>query len=179
MDVKTREHEDAADALAALKFAAESALPAVKIEKAISRLPVSADSKALIMNISQVTVRVGREVLRVGRLVVSFAIDLAKRYPNTAFAVIIGLVMTGLISLIPWIGPFLAAFLGPILLIAGIAWGAANDLREASLRKRLELLEKVGEADRNGLLERLAILEGQFRAAEAVVVEQGGATHEP
>jgi hypothetical protein len=169
------EAREAVDAFLQVKMAADSALPPAKIAKAINRLPVSADAKALIMKISQITIRVGEQVIRLGRLIVSFSLDLAKRFPNTTFAVIIGLVMTGLVSQIAWIGPILVGFVGPILLIAGIAWGSVKDQREASLNRRIELLAKIGEADRDGLLDRLAILEGSFRAAEAVVIEQGGA----
>jgi hypothetical protein len=111
-------------------------------------------------------------------LIVSFALDLVKRFPNTAFVIIIGLVILSLVGQIAWVGPFLAGFLGPILLVAGVAWGAVKDLEQASMQKRIELLAKIGEADRAGLLDRLAILEGQFRAAEAVVVEHGGAKNE-
>ena len=168
---------DAADAFLQVKMAADAALPPAKIEKAISRLPISADSKALIMKISQVAIRVGEHVVRLGRLIVSFALDLAKRFPNTAFVLIIGLVVLSLVAQ-TWVGAFLVGFVGPILLIAGVAWGAVKDLEQASIQKRIELLGKIGEADRAGLLDRLAILEGQFRAAEAVVVEQGGAKNE-
>jgi hypothetical protein len=169
---------DAADAFLQVKMAADAALPPAKIEKAISRLPISADSKALIMKISQVAIRVGEHVVRLGRLIVSFALDLVKRFPNTAFVIIIGLVILSLVGQIAWVGPFLAGFLGPILLVAGVAWGAVKDLEQASMQKRIELLARIGEADRAGLLDRLALLEGQFRAAEAVVVEQGGARNE-
>jgi hypothetical protein len=158
-----------------LKTAADNAASPDRIEKAINRLAISADAKALTMNVSQLVVRIGEETIRVGGLIVSFAIDLAKRYPKTAFGVAIALVVTALIGIIPWIGPFLAAFLGPIFLIAGIAVGATNDLRDSAITKRLELLEKVGEADRSGVLDRLAILEGQLRASEATEVQESGA----
>lgn len=159
-----------------LKEASDAVAPPERIEKAINRLAISADAKALTMNVSQLVVRIGEETIRLGGLIVSFALDLAKRYPNTAFGIAIALIVTALIGFIPWIGPFLATFLGPIFLIAGVTIGATNDFRENAITKRLELLEKVGEADRSGVLDRLAILEGQLRASEATEVRQPRAT---
>lgn len=111
------------------------------LDKQLDRLAISADAKALLRDLARLSLTVGEAVLNVGRRIVGFIIDLAQRYPNTAFGVIVGVVITLLIAAVPFIGPFLAGFLGPLMMAFGIAIGALRDMGDASLRQRITILE--------------------------------------
>lgn len=135
----------------ALRLALESiedAVPLRKIERMIDRLEISADAKALIMDIASLTVRVGEMIIAIGRKVVSFALGLIKKFPNTAFGIVIALIVGALLGSafggIPLLGTVLVAKLKAILLIFGIAKGALTDMAGMPLRSAVdELVAKI------------------------------------
>jgi hypothetical protein len=103
-----------------------------QIKDMIERLPLnlSAETKLIIYNVLQFSVQVGNEVVRLGKKVVEMALMLSNRYPNATFGLIIAAILTALIAMLPIIGPALAALLGPLLAILGVAGGFLKDLRE-------------------------------------------------
>jgi hypothetical protein len=111
------------------------------LDKHLDRLAISADAKALLRDLARLSLKVGEAALNVGRRIVGFILDLARRFPNTAFGVIVGVVITLLIAAVPFIGPFLAGFLGPLMIAFGIAVGALRDMGDAELRSRVSILE--------------------------------------
>jgi hypothetical protein len=91
-----------------------------------------------VLEIANSTVVIGGRILRIGRKIVSLALEFAKTIPNTLFGVAIALVLTTLIASVPIIGTLLAGFLKSILVIFGIAQGALADLREGELANRID-----------------------------------------
>lgn len=129
----------------ALRLALETiddAVPLRKIERMIGQLEISADAKALIMDVASLTVRVGEMIIAIGRKVVSFALGLMKKFPNTAFGIVIAVIVGALLGSafggIPLIGAVLVAKLKAILLIFGIAKGALTDLAGMPLRAAVD-----------------------------------------
>lgn len=108
----------------------------------IDRLNVSADTKALLMDIAAVTLKVGEKVLAFGRKVLDFVFDLAVRFQNVGFGVILALALSAVLASIPLLGPLIAALLTPIMLAFGILRGALQDFKDASLRSELDALER-------------------------------------
>lgn len=109
---------------------------------ALDRLPVSADAKALLRDLAEVTITVGRQVLAIGRKIVAFALGLVNAFPNTLFGIILGVVLTMLVGSIPLVGFLLAPLVGPLLLAFGITMGAISDMRDGALRARVSELEE-------------------------------------
>lgn len=167
------------DPLAQLSDAISASMSIAQIKKAVHRLPISADAKAIVINVAEIGVQVGETLLRVGRMVVSFAIDLFKslreRFPNTTFGIVISAIVTALIAAIPWVGPFLWPLLGPLLAAFGIYVGMTNDMRESALRARASLLDKMEAAEKSGLLDRIEAFERRFQAVEGALLDLGGA----
>jgi hypothetical protein len=151
------------ETLDTLSAAIDESMPLAQIEKMIHRLPISADAKGVVLSIAKVSVQLGDALLRVGRLIVSFIIDLARRFPNTTFGVVASIVVTMLIAAIPLIGSFLWPFLGPLLAAFGIVIGVTNDMRESALRARIGLLDRMAEAEKSGILDRIEAFERRFR----------------
>lgn len=108
----------------------------------IDRLAISADAKALLYDLADVTLEIGGKIVAAGRQILAFLFDLAKRFPNTAFGVIVALVVSSLIAAIPLLGVVLGPLLTPLLLAFGLASGALADLKEAAIRSRVSQLER-------------------------------------
>ena len=164
-----------ADPLAQLAEAISESMSIAQIEKAVHRLPISADAKAIVIKVAGIGVQVGETLLRVGRMVVSFVIDLSKRFPNTAFGIVISAVVTGLIALIPWVGPLLFPLVGPLLAAFGIFFGWRIDTQAGALKARASLLDKMEAAEKSGLLDRIEAFERRFQAVEGALLDLGGA----
>ena len=108
----------------------------------IDRLNVSADTKALLMDIAAVTLKIGEKVLAFGRKVLDFVFNLAVRFQNVGFGLILALALSAVLASIPLLGPLIAALLTPIMLAFGILRGALQDFKDASLRNELDALER-------------------------------------
>lgn len=107
----------------------------------IDRLDVSADAKLLLAKIATTTMDVGGRIIAAGRRIVAFVFDLMKKFPNTAFGVIIALVVSSLVASIPLLGLVLGPLLAPLLLAFGLTAGAVQDLKDGALRARVADLE--------------------------------------
>jgi hypothetical protein len=114
------------------------------IVSALDRLDISADAKALLRDLADLTVTVGRQVLAVGRKIVAFALGLLKAFPNTLFGVTVGLIVASLIGSAAVIGTFLAPVLGPLLVAFGLTVGAIRDMVDGGLREAVaEFVEEL------------------------------------
>ncbi len=123
-------------------FSLAQMLPSrTELHDRIDRLTVSADAKALLSQIVDVTALVGGKVVQVGRKIISFILETFKMFPNTAFGLIVGYVIATLIASIPFIGAVLGAFLGPLLIALGLLRGAIEDMKTAAIRQRVAALE--------------------------------------
>lgn len=95
----------------------------------IENLSFSAEVKAILFKLAELTVTVGNVIVNIGKRIIEIGIMLAARFRHATFALIIACFLTFLISLIPLIGPLLASFLGPLIALIGIAKGAWEDLK--------------------------------------------------
>ena len=108
----------------------------------IERLAISADAKALLLDLAEFTIDVGGRLVQAGRKILSFIFDLVRRFPNTTFAAIAAYVVTALLASVPLLGPVLAVVAGPLLVALGITFGALADLKERAFVSRVERLER-------------------------------------
>ena len=109
----------------------------------IEQLPLSADAKAILRDIADVSVSVGGRLVAAGRQVIAFALELARQFPQTTFGLIVGLVLAGLIASIPLLGSLLGPLFGPLLIALGIAKGAIEDMRTNAMRDRVDQFERA------------------------------------
>ncbi len=96
----------------------------------IERLPISAEVKALIVKFSKYTIKIGETVFRFGKKILEIVIMLASKFQLATFGLLLGAFLTFLIGLLPFIGPALAGFLGPLLMLLGLAKGVWEDLKK-------------------------------------------------
>lgn len=108
-----------------------------QILRQIESLSVSADAKALLADLLKLATRVGEVVLRVGRKIIDFVLALVRAFPHMGFAALVAVVVTALISMVPFVGVALASVLGPLALALGIVVGGAVDFQSADLEARV------------------------------------------
>ena len=105
-----------------------------QIDAFIGRLDISADAKANLASFAKVTVKVGREVVRIGRKIVDVLFSFLRHFPGVGFGVIFAVVISTLLSAIPLIG----AILGPVASTLIIAFGGYVALKNPAFSARLD-----------------------------------------
>ena len=123
--------------LATIAKDVNGSLPERKIVALIERTNLSADMKALLHDLTKITVKVGSTILAIGRKILTFVFDLLKAFPAMAFGVLVALVLTALVGAIPIIGAAVASFLSGILLLLGMGAGAVKDLSNPNINEKI------------------------------------------
>lgn len=104
----------------------------------LDRLALPADAKVLMGQLLNTTAEVAGKVVEVGRRILAFVIELVRRFPNTAFGALVGVVLTFLVGSIPLLGLVLGPLLGPILLAFSIGSGALADIKNSTIDRQIE-----------------------------------------
>jgi len=100
-----------------------------KVKRYIENLDVSADMKAILSKLSRFSITVGKTALKIGKKILEIAIMLMSKFKIATFGLIVGALLTVIISSIPLIGAALATFLAPWLLLLGLGRGFLEDLK--------------------------------------------------
>jgi len=117
--------------------------PALRVlQDRIERLDISADAKALLLDLGAITLNVGGRVLAFGRKLLAIVFELASKFQNVMFGVIIALVLSAVLASIPLLGPAISALLTPLMLIFGIVRGSIEDFRNSSIQTEIEVLKQ-------------------------------------
>jgi hypothetical protein len=98
----------------------------------IEQLSVSAETKLLLMKIAEFSISVGNTVIKMGKKILEMVIMLASKYKHAAFGMLLGALLASLIAAVPFLGPPLAAFLQPLLMLIGLGKGLWEDLKKES-----------------------------------------------
>lgn len=101
-----------------------------QIKSYIERLPVSAETKALLFKLSKYTIMVGKTLFKIGKRILEIVVMLVSKYKMATFGLILGALLSYLVGLVPLIGPPLASFLGPLLMLFGVSKGVWEDLKK-------------------------------------------------
>ena len=117
---------------------ANTSLPARNLKDLIERTNLSADMKALLTDISAITMKVAGTLITIGRKILTIVFDLIRVFPTITVGVVAALVLTSIIASIPLVGGALAGALSSILLLLGIGKGALTDLSNPALNDRIE-----------------------------------------
>lgn len=112
------------------------------LQERIDRLTISADAKALLMDLAKVTLEVGGKVLAFGRKLLAFIIELANRFQNVLFGILIALALSAVLATLPLLGPAISAVLTPLMVALGVARGAVEDFRNMSVQREIDALKQ-------------------------------------
>lgn len=111
-----------------------------QVRNQIDRMPISADTKAMLYQFSKATVTAGRAIIKIGRKLIDIIFALLRQFPNLSFGVIFGLLMSALITAIPVIGAVLGSLFAPILFGLGVAIGSWEDFKSGAMGARIDLV---------------------------------------
>lgn len=100
--------------------------------KLINKLDLNFKVKEKLQVLKDFTIRVGKTVLEIGKLILESLRKLASQLPNTVSGIIVGLFLGLLISCIPVIGHAISPVVIPILVLLGVAEGFLVDMQQAS-----------------------------------------------
>ncbi|MDB9716409.1 hypothetical protein OAA72_06655 [Amylibacter sp.] len=117
-----------------------------KIKSQIDNTELSADMKAVLYNIANVTVRIGDIVISAGRRIFEIATALINKFPNLTIGTLVGLVVATVIGgtlgsiTIAGAAPFagLAALLSKLVVLLGVGKGFIEDLRNNALKVEMD-----------------------------------------
>jgi hypothetical protein len=84
-----------------------------------------------LQNLVDTVKEVGNRVISIGRIILIKIIEFAKAHPNLAIGVAVGAAIAALVSMIPFLGHYLA----PIALLLGVSIGAVAGHRLDKLEK--------------------------------------------
>ena len=117
--------------------------PSLRVLKdRIERFEISADAKSLLLDVAELTFHVGGKVVAFGRKILAFVIDLATRFQNVLFGIMIALVLSVVLASVPLLGPAIAAILTPLMLAFGIGRRALEDFRNSAVQGEIEQLRQ-------------------------------------
>lgn len=118
------------------------ALPLRKLTAYIDQLEISADLKAMLLDLAKVTWNVGSTVVAIGRKILSVAFDIVTTFPGILFGVAVASIVTLIVGTIPLVGPLLTAFVGPIMLATGLTMGALSDFQSSAWSTKVTALQE-------------------------------------
>lgn len=111
----------------------DDSLSMKRIQDLLERTSLSADCKAVILDLANFTLKIGERVVALGRKILTFALELIRTFPNTTFGVALALILyvlcAGAVGGIPLVGAAIAGFLKAVLFVFGIAAGGFADMR--------------------------------------------------
>jgi hypothetical protein len=107
------------------------------LKRKINNLNISADAKSMLFSIAKGTVLIGQKILQIGKKILDVIFKIIADFPNMTAGAIICIVLSMLISSIPFIGFIFGPLLGPLLIAFGITIGAKEDLKNADLQRRI------------------------------------------
>ena len=112
-----------------LEVLSKSYLSAAQLKNTISNLDVSAEFKLILEKLANFTIKAGEVVVALGKKIFEIVTMFVKKYKHAGFGVILALLVSMLISTIPFFGAMLASFLVPILVVLGFSSGMIEDIK--------------------------------------------------
>jgi len=112
------------------------------LQDKVDRLQISADGKALLMDLAKLTLTVGGRLLAFGRRVLDFVFELANRFQNVVFGILIALVLSAVLATIPLLGPAVSALLTPLMVAFGVLRGSLEDFKDLSVQREIDVLRQ-------------------------------------
>ena len=109
-----------------------------KLRKLIDGLDISADTKAWLASFARLTVRAGREIVRIGKRILGVLFALMRRFPAVTVSLLFVVVVSAVLGAIPVLGPVLQPVSLTVGLGFGFVLGARFDLQNPDLAERVE-----------------------------------------
>ena len=122
---------------AALQELGKERIGEKKLRSYLDGLGLSEDNKVIINELSDVALTVGGQSIKLGRRIVDIAVVLQIQFPRATFGLIVGLVVSILITAIPILGSVLGGIITPIAVAAGVGLGFVADIQNNKLYRKI------------------------------------------
>jgi len=117
-----------------------------KIKSFLDNSNLSADLKALLYDVSKVTMKIGGTVIAIGCRIFEIAAALVSKFPNLTMGTLVGLVVATVIGstlgaiTVAGAAPFatLAAILSKLVVLLGVGKGFIDDLRNNAAKVEMD-----------------------------------------
>ena len=107
-----------------------------KLDSFIDNLDISADAKAIISDIKKSTIKIGNSIIKVGKRIIEIVLAIMRKFPNTTFGFILGIIISALIGSIPIMGILFGA-IAPLIVAAFTLGGALEDVKDKALVRKI------------------------------------------
>jgi hypothetical protein len=104
-----------------------------KLHDMIDNFKIPAEAKALLFSLADLTIKIGSTAIYVGQKMIELVVYFAKQYPKTTLGLIVGTVISLIITSIPIVGFFAGWVVTPLCLSLGLAVGFLGDLNNQQL----------------------------------------------
>lgn len=121
-----------------LKYMRDFSVSDDDIKRLIEKLDISADAKSLIFSFSKTTIKIGENIVKIGKKIIDIIFTMLKEFPSTAFGVVFGATVGFLVASIPVLGAVLGPLLTPIAIAIGLVVGLIEDIKDKNLVRRIK-----------------------------------------
>lgn len=111
---------------------------AAEFRRMIDNLDIPAEVRVLLTELLNFSIKVGTEVLEVGKKIIEVVKALAKNFPHITAGIIIAVVLSFLVSCIPVLGFLLSWICTPLFLLVGVGAGIWKEYENTDLGKALK-----------------------------------------
>ena len=109
-----------------------------KLHDAIDKFNVSAEVKALLFSLADLTIKIGNTSVFLGQKMLELVAYFVKQYPKTTLGLVVGSVIALIINSIPVIGWVAGWIITPLCLALGLAVGFWGDLQDKQFEKSIK-----------------------------------------
>lgn len=109
-----------------------------KLHDAIDKFNVSAEVKALLFSLADLTIKIGNTSVYLGQKMLELVAYFVKQYPKTTLGLVVGSVIALIINSIPVIGWVAGWIVTPLCLALGLAVGFWGDLQDKQFEKSIK-----------------------------------------
>jgi len=121
-----------------LKYLRDFSVSDDDIRRLIDKLDISADAKSLLFSFSKTTIKIGENIVKVGKKIIDIIFTMLKEFPSATFGIIFGATVGLLISSIPVLGVVLGPIFTPIAIAIGLAVGLVEDIKDKNLVRKIK-----------------------------------------
>jgi len=94
------------------------------------------------MDLAKISIEIGGKILAFGRKLIAFVLELAEKFQNVVFGILIAMAVSAVLATLPLLGPAISTLLTPLLIALGIAKGAIEDFKNMSVQREIDALKQ-------------------------------------
>lgn len=119
-----------------------ASLPLRILDDLIERMPLTADTKALLSDLARITVHFGDVLIPIGRKILTLALEIVKSFPKTVFGIVVTVAVGLVLGSMGKVAVALGAVLTSLMVVFAVTKGMIADYAQAEWAGSLRDLER-------------------------------------